>query len=412
MDRRMTKRAQQQAILAAIARREWLLQMLALGAAGCGRRGNRDNSRSTTATIAYEERNLNPDYDEPDKRLVFLPLVVENETGELEGRLAERWEHSADYREWTYHLRPGLRWQDGVPVTAHDLKFSLDLLAHPDVLAFGPTAFESVAVLDDLTVTIRTGRIEHADAYNTWPICYPKHRLERLDPKHIADWEFWTRPLGNGPYRFVRYLPQTMIEFEANSDYYRGKPKIEHVRLKFASRESSLTELLSGNVDSTELDPAQVAMLAGDRRFRVYYDLVGTNVQTIWWQHGHPFFRDPRVRMALTLAINRRELLQVLRLPDTIPLVDGPFSRRQLRRGELPTPVAHEPARARALLDAVGWRDKDANRLRERAGQPFRFTAIVRENVTGSHATAVYVQDQLRRVGVGMDIQFVDQGNV
>jgi len=398
-----------QAVLADIARREWLLQILALGAAGCRRGEDRAYSRGTTATIAYEERALNPDYDEPDKRLVFLPLVVENETGELEGRLAERWEHSTDYREWTYHLRPGVRWHDGVPVTAHDLKFSLDLLAHPDVLEFGPKAFESVTVLDDLTVTVRTGRI--ADAYNTWPICYPKHRLERLDPKHIADWEFWTHPLGNGPYRFVRYLPQTMIEFEANSDYYRGKPKIEHVRLKFA-KEPSLTELLSGNVDSSALDPAQVAMLSRDRRFRVYYDFVGTNVQTIWWQHGHPFFRDPRVRLALTLAINRRELLQVLRLPDTIPLVDGPFSRRQLRRGELPTPVAHEPARARALLDAVGWRDKDANRLRERAGQPFRFTAIVRENVTGSHATAVYVQDQLRRVGVGMDIQFVDQGSV
>jgi len=396
-------------VAATIARREWLLQMAAIGAAGCRLRDDRDDFRNATATIAYEERALQPDYDEPDKRLVFLPLVVENEAGELEGRLAERWTHSADYREWTYHLRPGLRWHDGVPVTTHDVKFSLDLLSHPDVLAFGPKAFESISVLDDLTVTVRTGQIANADAYNTWPICYPKHRLERLDPTHIADWEFWTHPLGNGPYRFVRYLPQTMIEYEANPDYYRGKPTIEHVRLKFAVN-SSLTELLSGNVDCVNLDPGQVSILAGDPRFRVYYYLVGTNVLTLCWQHRNPLFRDQRVRLALTLAINRPELRQVLHLPDSIPLVDGPFSRRQLRRDELPATLAHDPARARALLDAAGWRDRGGGR--ERDGWPLRFTTIVRANVAGSQASAVYIQDQFRRVGVGMDIQLVDQGNI
>jgi peptide/nickel transport system substrate-binding protein len=382
--------------------------MLALGVVGCARRDDRDKSRSITATIAYEERALQPDYDEPDKRLVFLPLVVENDKGELEGRLAERWEHSPDYREWTYHLRPGLRWHDGVPVTAHDLKFSLDVLAHPDVLSFPPGAFESIRVHDELTVTVRTGRM--INPYNTWPICYPKHRLERLDPKNITEWEFWTHPLGNGPYRFVRYVPQTMIEYEANDDYYRGKPKIEHVRLKFVG-ESSLTELLSGNVDSASVDLSQVSMLAGDPRFRVHYDLVGTNVLTLWWRHAHVLFRDRRVRLALTLPFNRAELLRVLRIPETIPIVDGPFSRRQFRRQELPTALAFDPARARALLDAAGWRVRGADGLREREGQPFQFTAVVRENVADSHVTAVYVQDQLRRVGIGMDIQFVEQAS-
>ena len=188
MARRSRKRltAHRRAVLAAIARREWLLQMLALGAACCARREDRRGSLGTTVTIAYEEENLEIDYDEPDKRLVFLPLLSENQNGELEGRLAEAWEHSADYREWTYHLRPGIRWHDGVPVTAHDLKFSLDLLTRPEAGEFGPEAFESVTVRDDLTVTVRTGRI--GDAYYAWPICYPKHRLERLDPKAIAGW--------------------------------------------------------------------------------------------------------------------------------------------------------------------------------------------------------------------------------
>ncbi len=70
-----------------------------------------------------------------------------NETGEWEGRLAERWEHSPDYREWTYYLRPGVRWHDGVPVTAHDVKFSLELLTHPDILEISPGDIESITVI-------------------------------------------------------------------------------------------------------------------------------------------------------------------------------------------------------------------------------------------------------------------------
>ena len=73
-----------------------------------------------------------------------------NENGALEGRLAKSWEHSPDYRSWTIHLRTDVRWHDGVPVTAHDVKFTLDLLSHPDVLQESPDAY-TVTVLDDST---------------------------------------------------------------------------------------------------------------------------------------------------------------------------------------------------------------------------------------------------------------------
>ena len=102
----------------------------------------------------------------------------------------------------------------------------------------------------------------------------------------------------------------------------------------------------------------------------------------------------------------------MLRLPDTIPLVDGPYSRRQLQRGELPEPMAHDPARALALLDAAGWRQQEGNGLREREGRPFRFTTKVRSNVAGNQAAAVYIQDQFRRVGAEMNIQFVEQSSI
>ena len=141
----------------------------------------------------------------PAKFLVFLPLVTRNEKGELEGRLAQSWEHSADYREWTYYLRRGVRWHDGRPVTAHDIKFTLDLL----ISQLYP--IDSATLLDDWTIKVRAPAWSLA-GLDTWLVYYPRHVIERLDPKKFNHWDFWTRPVGNGAYRYLRHVPKTLME--------------------------------------------------------------------------------------------------------------------------------------------------------------------------------------------------------
>src|SRR5262249_49553450 len=156
-----------------------------------------------------------------------------NTTGELEGRLAESWEHSRDYRTWTIRLRDGIRWHDGVPVTAHDIKFNLELRSHPDVMWFVPDSFH-VKVIDDLTYTITYRKNEpYKSALDDWTVYYPKHCIEKLNPKEFYHWDFWTRPIGNGPYLHVRSVPKTMLHLQANPDYFRGRPGIANVVLKF-----------------------------------------------------------------------------------------------------------------------------------------------------------------------------------
>ena len=353
-------------------------------------------SRGSTVVVAYPYETLN---DETAEYLVFLTLVAHDKNGELEGRLARSWEYSPDNREVTYHLRTNIRWHDGVPVTAHDIKFSMELLMHPDVLEEAPGFFGSVTVVDDSTLTLRDGNAGTDEVY------YPKHLLEDLEPKEFYDWDFWDHPVGNGPYRFVRYVPQTMMEFQANHDYYQGKPKIERVVLKFVG-EAGLTELLSGNVDAiTETNSAQIPKLANDPRFRAYHSLAVWWIQrALYWRNDHALFRDPNVRRALTLAINREELLRVINLSQDIPIIDAPYTFPQLRRGQLPEPFPYDPARARALLDAAGWQERNADGVREREGREFRFTALV-GSLHENREIAVYIQDQLRRVGVAMDIQ-------
>ncbi|HYN81762.1 MAG TPA: ABC transporter substrate-binding protein [Gemmatimonadaceae bacterium] len=342
--------------------------------------------------------------------LLFLPLVARNEKGEVEGRLARSWEHSPDYRSWTIHLRTDVRWHDGVPVTAHDAAFTLEL--HRRAWLQGARVY-SVAVLDDSTYTLTYHRRGPGSPLDEWMVYLPKHLLEGLDPDKYASWEFWKAPVGNGPYRFVRRIPNTAMIFEANPEYYRGRPRIDRVIVKLAP-EPSTTELVSGNVDAVAyVNPGSLLQLKADARFHAYSSFARGGVFTaVYWNHRHAAFRDPRVRRALTLAIDRRELHRVGNLPETTPVFDVIFTERQLDRGELPAPLPYDTVEAARLLDEAGWRDTDGDGVRDRAGRQFHFSLLMMTGGwtagTSRHQAALFIQSQLRRVGIRMEILSMD----
>src|SRR5262249_43459788 len=149
---------------------------------------------------------------------------------------------------------------------------------------------------------------------NDWIVCWPKHLLEPLDPKQIKSWDFWTRPVGCGPYRHVRTVPKTMMEFRASPDYFRGIPKIATVILKFG--DNTIPELWSNSVDAVCFPSrSDVGTINRDGRFRAY-QTVDDSGWAIYWNNRHPLFQDVTVRRGLTCAINRPELLRFLDLPE------------------------------------------------------------------------------------------------
>ena len=376
-----------------------------LAVVSCTARREATARDASSVTVLYpgDERILGPYWEMPAKFLMFLPLVRHDQHGELEGVLARRWEHSPDYRIWTIHLRGDVRWHDGVAFTAHDVKFTWDLFSRPEIL-WNPPGAATVTVLDDTTLTITYQR--RADSpLNPERVYYPRHLLQRLDPAKFSSWAFWTQPVGNGPYRYLRHVEKTLLELEANPNYFRGKPAIERVILKFTAGEHGLPELLSGNVDVLGWPGRmEVLNLAGDPRYVVYYQVYPAT-RAILWKASHPILQDARVRRAMTLAINRRELYALLGFPAEVPIVDGPYSDRQFLRRELLAPLPHDPGEARRLLEEAGWRDADGDGVREREGRPLRFTLRVPAE---EQQAGVYVQEQLARVGVRLDLTTVD----
>lgn len=286
----------------------------------------------------------------------------------------------------------------------HQARHPLELHSRPNSPYMSPPLTESVTVHDASTFTVRGINWSSHGGMDSVVSILPKHLVQDLDVQKFYEWDFWLRPVGNGPYRYLRDEPQTMVELEANPDYYKDKPRIARVVLKFAGQ-AGLTELLSGNVHAiTWTNPAQLSKLANDPRFRTFTKASPGRSWVIWWQNEHHLFRDRDVRRALSLAINRRELLQVLNLPSQFPLADGVYTRRQFQRGELPEPPRYDPAEARRLLDQAGWRERRRDGMRERSGYELRFTAVTLPE-PGLAETALYVQDQLRDLGVRMDLQ-------
>jgi peptide/nickel transport system substrate-binding protein len=196
-----------------------------------------------------------------------------------------------------------------------------------------------------------------------------------------------------------------MVELEANPDYYGGKPKIERVVLKFG--ENPLIELMSGNVDAVrDLPPLEAVQIAKDSRFNMYYGFWFGRTFAIIWNHRNGLFRNPAVRRALTLAINRRELHQVLNFPDNTPIFDVPITNGQFHRGEVPEPLPYDSEQAKRLFDEAGWLEVRKDGVRENNGREFRFSLLVSSEQT---LGAVYIQDQFRKVGIRMEIVTLDE---
>ncbi len=376
---------------------------------GCrSQNGEPTAASESTVTLLYpaDISLFGPRWDDSPKFLLFLPLVNYergSSCGEPTPVLAERWEHSPDYREWTVWLREGVRWHDGVPVTADDIVFTIETLTHPEVLSYNAGPVDSALAVDPRTVKLFMSRP------NRWPLdgwvtFMPRHLLESEDPAEFTEWEFWQSPVGNGPFRHARHVPGTMIELEANPDYYRGEPQIKRVVIKLsaAGSQSGLLELRSGNVDIIRTTLLQASAIERDPRHRVAHRVSSSHTRWLLYHPEHPIFSDRQVRRAMTHAIDRPALQAARGLPEGLPQTDGPYSVCQFESRTVIEPWAHDEAEAVRLLERAGWSDGDGDGVREQAGRDLRFTVLASRDDVRS---AVLLQAQLRRLGIEMEIR-------
>jgi peptide/nickel transport system substrate-binding protein len=317
---------------------------------------------------------------------------------------------SPDGRTLRYHLRPGVRWQDGAPFTASDVAFTFRAIMNPNnrVGSRDPYArLLAVRALDKTTVEVRL-RAPDASIVGTFftddsnSAVLPEHLLGR-EPE-LNDIPFDAKPVGTGPYRVERWDRGSMLRLSANPTYFRGKPAIETLELHFVPDSTVvLAQLQTGELD---------AVLAGDMALAQQYARlpahVVSNVPYVGTMFAafnleRPLVGDVRVRRAIASAIDREALAEKVyhgaeRAEDPSR---GLFSYDDDPNAPWPR---FDPRSAAAELEAAGWHlGKDG--VRHRGSATLALQTIFSNTSAADRIKAVFIQRQLASIGVEANLQ-------
>ena len=349
--------------------------------------------------------------DQTLSSLVFAGLTRLDEHGSPFPDLAETWNLSPDGLTYTFMLRPGLHWHDGVPVTADDVVFTYDLLQSPDLpipprLA-GLLSEASISAPDAQTVVIALKEpYSPLPAYLTLGIL-PQHSLDGLSMSQIYDSFFNQQPIGAGPYRLVRLTPSE-AELAADPAYHLDQPFIQRVELRFYPNDSALHDALnrrevkaalfaSGIGEASQLD------LGADRDLR-FTRLDTGEITYVYLNLKRPMFQDRRVRQALLYALDRDALIfdaldgQGVRADSPIPPASWAYSPSLTRYGT-------DPKQAALLLDDAGWL-RDSDGVRRKAGVALAFTLITNTDPVRV-ALAQEIADAWNQIGLQVTVSSV-----
>lgn len=345
---------------------------------------------------------------------LFLPLIRYDADLGYDPVLAHSWEISGD-TSVVFELRDDVRWHDGERTTAHDVAFTYLRAKDPETAFANRGYFEywrEVEVVDSFTVRFRI--VPHADPLAGWaftPIM-PRHKLEAIPPARMRRAEFNKNPVGNGPFRFVSYRANDRWIFEANTDFPEalgGRPYLDRIVWRVVPENSAqVTELLAGGVDLIVSPTArQIIALEGKPGIRTIVR-PSRKFQAIVWNGKRRLLEDPRVRRALAMAIDRREMLDVLR-GGFGELATGPVYPAHWAFDRSLEPLPFDPTAARALLAEAGFHDRDGDGIVEdSAGNVLSLSITIPAGNEYNRNVAEMLQAYLAAVGAKLSLRAVD----
>ncbi|MEO6325317.1 MAG: ABC transporter substrate-binding protein [Thermoanaerobaculia bacterium] len=381
------------------------IPFLLLAIAGCGARG-KDQTSVIHRRLEGEPATLNVLLITSDPDMVVLALLSRNLLDydanlELVPGLAESVVPDESHLAYTVTLRQGVRWEDGSPVTADDVAYTIRTLMDPKTPALNRRGFfegfERVDRVDDRTARVvfkfpSAGRL---DAFNLSLLPAAKYAGTDINtnPRNRA-------PLANGPYRLARWDAGHSLELVRNTQYFGEKPPAERVVFRVApDSSSSFQALLTGDLDETRLDFEQKKRLdaqAGVPARSLVNESLGYSY--IGWNNRNPLFSEARVRRALTLLLDRETIAKTLygglARPSNGPVPPGLWSHD-------PSIAAwpYDPKRAEADLDAAGFK-RGADGVRARAGKRFSFRLSFGSGSDLQRQVAELTQQSYRKAGI------------
>jgi peptide/nickel transport system substrate-binding protein len=316
---------------------------------------------ATTLVVAVDNppRMMNPHGDDSDAGLSYMANIFDGllqrqgPDGKLMPALAERFEHP-DLLTWKFYLRKGVKFHNGNPFTAADVKFSFERLSNPEVSEFLNTGKQiaSIDILDDFTVSIKTKDPIPWFANNMHQIfIMDKESTENRDPGDVS-----VHPIGTGAYKLVEWVKGSYLRLAANEDYWEGAPKIKNVEVRPIKEASTrFAALVSGQAEIVTGVPVE---LFEPVRNNPKLDVVSRPARrsiflALGNKPGSPM-ADIRVRKAMYMAINEDEIIAKVMRGHAAPaaqIPDPPTIGYNASLKRLP----YDPAMAKKLLTEAGY---------------------------------------------------------
>jgi peptide/nickel transport system substrate-binding protein len=335
--------------------------------------------------------------------MLFMPLVRLDSTMNYEPYLAESTALAEDGMSLTFQLRPGVNWHDGTPVTADDVVWSAEMYMDPE-LAYANVQYfqfvDRVEKIDDRTVAF------HFNAPHSDPLAdflewepMPKHLLQDVSATEMANAPFNRNPVGNGPFRFVSWTTNQQVVFEANQEFALGRPNLDRVVFRIIPEQTTeMTELLTGNIHLIRnMPPEQAERAESDLTRLVTYP--SRAYSFIAWNTKNPLFEDARVRRALTLGIDRQQILDALLYGYGTPALTDVLPFQWQFKSDI-QPWPYDPNQAKQLLQQAGWSDTNGDGIIDKDGRPFRFSLETNQGNDLREDIIVIVQSDLRKIGI------------
>ncbi|HOT44700.1 MAG TPA: peptide-binding protein [Spirochaetota bacterium] len=332
------------------------------------------------------------------------------DTLDVKPMLAERWEISPDHLKFRFYLKKGIVWSDGAEFTADDVVYSYDRIMDPKVSSAQLKVYyidiQSCKKIDRYTVEFTYSR----PYYLALIFCGGMP----IVPKHIFNngTDFNTHknnrfPIGTGPFRFERWDTGKNIILVRNERYRGAKPEIRRVVYKIISEGSVALQMLKkGEIDLMGVRDIEWVRQTNSKKFTDnFYKLkyYMPSFSYIGWNSQRPFFKDRRVRLAMTHLINRKEILGKL-LFGLGEIVTGPFYIFGKANDPGIRPWPYDPERAKQLLTEAGWVDHDGDGILDKDGKKFSFTFTISSGSKFAERLVSILKEDFGKVGIEMDI--------
>jgi peptide/nickel transport system substrate-binding protein len=327
--------------------------------------------------------------------LIFDGLVELDERRIPRADLAETWE-MPDQLTYVFHLRPGVKFQDGRPLTSADVKYTFDSIVNGSVTTSKRGILRFVKSIDAPDPAMVIFRLSEPNSGFLTDICRPEFGVVPAG----AGSDVAEHPIGSGPFRFVSAQQDDNVVLERNAAYFRSPPKIERVRFRIVPEAIvRALELRKGTADleMSSLAPDMIQVIRQQPSLDVT-EQPGTNYAYVAFNFDDPVVARREVRQALAYATNREEIMRYL-YRGQARLADGALPENSWAYEPGITRYGYDPQRAEQLLDSAGMPRKAEN-----GGMRLQLT-LKTTTEESTRLLGAVLQEQWRKVGVDLELR-------